>query len=175
MSSDTPFQASIWKKLDIYKWKLSFDWPWIVFKLLVIEDLGSWPPGSLSIRSLLYIFDPWRSLTKMTGSGSASGSASRSISQRYGSADPDPYQNFMDLQLTLLWGITFFRGLTRDMTARSPSPGSRSCPSPARPSRMNGATDTPGQCCGSGINIPDPNFCPFRNRIFSIPYPQQSI
>jgi hypothetical protein len=31
-----------------------------------------------------------RSLTKIAGSGS--------ISQRYGSADPDPYQNFMDPQ-----------------------------------------------------------------------------
>ncbi len=33
-----------------------------------------------------------RSLTKIAGSGSAS------LSQRYGSADPDPYQNFMDTQ-----------------------------------------------------------------------------
>ncbi len=33
---------------------------------------------------------------KVTGSGSTS--ASGSISQRYGSADPDPYQNFMDPQ-----------------------------------------------------------------------------
>ena len=32
----------------------------------------------------------WRSLTKITGSGTNS--------QRYGSADPDPYQNFMDAQ-----------------------------------------------------------------------------
>ncbi len=38
----------------------------------------------------------WRSLTKIAGSGSASGS----ISQRHGSAnaDPDPRQNFMDPQ-----------------------------------------------------------------------------
>ncbi len=35
-----------------------------------------------------------RSLTKIAGSASASGS----ISQRYGSADPDPYQNFMGPQ-----------------------------------------------------------------------------
>ena len=40
----------------------------------------------------------WRSLTKIAGSGSASGSGS--ISQRYGSADPhpDPYKNVMDPQ-----------------------------------------------------------------------------
>jgi hypothetical protein len=37
-----------------------------------------------------------RSLTKMAGSESASESGS--ISQRYESADPDPYQNFMDPQ-----------------------------------------------------------------------------
>ncbi len=45
-----------------------------------------------------FLLTTWRSLMKITGSGSASGS----ISQRYGCADPDPhpdlYQNFMDLQ-----------------------------------------------------------------------------
>jgi hypothetical protein len=35
-----------------------------------------------------------RSLTKIAGSGSESGS----IIQRYGFSDPDPYQNFMDPQ-----------------------------------------------------------------------------
>jgi hypothetical protein len=35
-------------------------------------------------------------MTKIAGSGSESGSSS--ISQRLGSADPDPYQNVMDLQ-----------------------------------------------------------------------------
>jgi hypothetical protein len=34
--------------------------------------------------------------------GSASGSESGSISQRYGSADPDPHQNVMDPQLWFL-------------------------------------------------------------------------
>jgi hypothetical protein len=33
-------------------------------------------------------------MTKIAGSGSASGS----ISQRHGSADPDPHQNVMDLE-----------------------------------------------------------------------------
>ncbi len=37
-----------------------------------------------------------RSLKKIAGSGPASGSGS--ISQRFGSADPDSYQNFMDPQ-----------------------------------------------------------------------------
>jgi hypothetical protein len=35
---------------------------------------------------------------KLEGSGSASGSESGSISQRHGSADPDPHQNVMDPQ-----------------------------------------------------------------------------
>ncbi len=35
-------------------------------------------------------------MTKTAGSGSASGSGSGSISQRHGSADPDPHQNVMD-------------------------------------------------------------------------------
>jgi hypothetical protein len=33
---------------------------------------------------------------KLTGSGSESGSESESISQRHGTADPDPHQNVMD-------------------------------------------------------------------------------
>ncbi len=33
----------------------------------------------------------WRSVTKIAGFGA--GSESKSVSQRYGSADPDPYQN----------------------------------------------------------------------------------
>jgi hypothetical protein len=39
-------------------------------------------------------------MRKITGSGSES--ESRSISQKYGSADPDPSQNFMDPQHWLL-------------------------------------------------------------------------
>jgi hypothetical protein len=37
-------------------------------------------------------------MMKIVGSGSASGSESGSISQRHGSADPDPHQNVMDPQ-----------------------------------------------------------------------------
>ncbi len=37
-------------------------------------------------------------MIKIAGSGSASGSESGSISQRHGSADPDPHQNVMDPQ-----------------------------------------------------------------------------
>jgi hypothetical protein len=38
-----------------------------------------------------FLLASWRSFTKIAGSGSESGS----ISQRHGSTDPDPYQNFM--------------------------------------------------------------------------------
>jgi hypothetical protein len=41
------------------------------------------------ISKKLLLLTSWRSLTKKAGSGS------ESISQRYGSADPDPYQDFM--------------------------------------------------------------------------------
>ncbi len=37
-------------------------------------------------------------MMKIAGSGSTSGSESGSISQRHGSADPDPHQNDMDPQ-----------------------------------------------------------------------------
>ncbi len=43
-----------------------------------------------------YLLASWRSMTKIAGSGSGSGSGS--ISQRHGSADPDPYQNVTDPQ-----------------------------------------------------------------------------
>jgi hypothetical protein len=59
-----------------------------------------------------FLLISWRSLTKIAGSGSASGS----ISERYGSADPDPYQNFMDpqhwLSTVLVWstvvGLSYY-------------------------------------------------------------------
>jgi hypothetical protein len=47
----------------------------------------------------------WRLLTKIAVSGSGS------ISQRFGSADPDPYLNFMDSQVaTLFYSILFLKG-----------------------------------------------------------------
>jgi ankyrin repeat protein len=49
-------------------------------------------PGKIEPR-LCSVADFWASRI-----GSASGSESGSISQRYGSADPDPYQNCMDPQ-----------------------------------------------------------------------------
>ncbi len=38
----------------------------------------------------MFLLASWRSMTKIAGSGSGS------ISQRYGSADPDPHKNIMD-------------------------------------------------------------------------------
>jgi hypothetical protein len=43
-----------------------------------------------------FLLASWRSTTKIAGSGSEFGSGS--ISQRHGSADPDPHQNVMDPQ-----------------------------------------------------------------------------
>ncbi len=58
------------------------------------------PPGSKS-GSITYlgILVSWRSMMKIAGSESASGS----INQRHGSADPDPHQNVMDPQHCFCW------------------------------------------------------------------------
>jgi hypothetical protein len=45
---------------------------------------------TISKKLRIVLFTSCRSLTILEGSGS--------ISQRYGSADPDPYQNFIDPQ-----------------------------------------------------------------------------
>jgi hypothetical protein len=56
---------------------------------------------------------------KIAGSGTASGSgsASKSIRQRYGSVDQDPYQNFIDAQhcfyLKSLFGTLIQKSKTR--------------------------------------------------------------
>ncbi len=46
------------------------------------------------IKKKSFLLASWKSMAKIAGSGSASGSGS--ISQRHGSADPDPHQNVMD-------------------------------------------------------------------------------
>jgi hypothetical protein len=48
-----------------------------------------------------FLLASWRSMMKITGSGS--GSESGSISQRHGSPDPDPHQNVMDQEHCLWW------------------------------------------------------------------------
>jgi hypothetical protein len=52
----------------------------------------------LQEKNMITIFCILKSLKKVVGSGVESGSASGSISQRYGSKDPDPHQNVMDPQ-----------------------------------------------------------------------------
>ena len=54
------------------------------------------------LTKISFLLASWRSMTKIAGSGSGSGFGSRSISQRHGSADPDPPQNVMDPQHCLL-------------------------------------------------------------------------
>ncbi len=97
----------------------------------------------------------WRSMTKIAGSGFASGSGS--ISQRHGSPDPDPHQNVMDPEhwkklcppssLAWCWQQT-------PAAQRSPCAWSwRSCPSwsagsPAWWWWSPGSRATPGQRSG---------------------------
>jgi hypothetical protein len=51
---------------------------------------------------VIFLLASWRSIMKIAGSGSESGSGS--ISQRHGSANPDPHKNVMDPQQWLiLW------------------------------------------------------------------------
>ncbi len=52
-----------------------------------------------------FLLASWSSLTKVGGSGSASGS----ISQRHGSPDPDPHQNVMDPQH---WRVRYIKKST---------------------------------------------------------------
>jgi hypothetical protein len=50
------------------------------------------------VKKLVFCWGILKVKLKMEGSGSASGSESGSISQRHGSADPDPHQNVIDPQ-----------------------------------------------------------------------------
>ncbi len=74
-----------------------------------------------------FLLTTWRSLTKIAGSGSASGSSYGSISQRYGSADPDPCQNFMDPQQQH-WCVCTVQGSSTGSSSRVCSPPV-TCPS----------------------------------------------
>ena len=67
---------------------------WLIFDFLSLKNYVNVPSKRNKQKTSL------RSLTKIVKSVSASESASGSISQRYGSADPDPYQNFIDLPIS---------------------------------------------------------------------------
>jgi hypothetical protein len=118
-------------------------------------------------------------------------SGSRSISQRHGSADPDPHQNVMDPEH---WYILFGVAYTANLFSFSWSdPGGDAVPEPHVCEPNPGLSRWPGrlqrplpclrrssftsfpalvqaghfyyvwyQCCGSGLFIPDPNFFPSR-------------
>ncbi len=84
----------------------------------------------------------WRSMTKIAGSGSESGS----ISQRYGSPDPDPHQNDMDPQhccdlLFLSFILPWFR-LGEGSKPTAPMGGSNPA-APAIPALSNGGSKPP--------------------------------
>ncbi len=66
---------------------------WLLYDFLSLKNDVNVPSKSNKQKNI-FLLTSWRSLTKIAGSGSASGS----ISQGYGSADPDPYQNFLDPQ-----------------------------------------------------------------------------
>ncbi len=84
------YQAKIFlKNLDSYCFVTSL-WIFIFEKLYTCSHVLS------KINKLNFLLMSWRSLTKIVGSGFASGS--ESVSQRYGSADPDSCQNFIDPQ-----------------------------------------------------------------------------
>ncbi len=109
----------------------------------------------------------WRSMMKIEGSGTASGS--RSISQRHGSADPDPHQNVMDPQHCFKLALvtqkqeigkascfpdrpTWLLGWRRRPCACAPA---QACSSPGsaytkHKLRTSNNGDLLHQCCGSG-------------------------
>jgi hypothetical protein len=75
------------KNIDFYHFVISF-------VLFIFENDVNVPSKSNKQKKPWkknnFMFTSWRSLLKNAGSGS--------VSQRYESADPDPYQNFMDPQ-----------------------------------------------------------------------------
>ncbi len=68
---------------------------WLLFDFLSLKNDVNVPSKS-NKRKFFYsiLLASWKLMKKITGSGSRSGS----ISQRHGSADPDPYQNATNLQ-----------------------------------------------------------------------------
>ncbi len=73
---------------------------WLLFDLLSLKMKLQKVINKKLWRKKYFWLPSWRSLTKIAGSGSGSGfgSESKSVSQRYGSVDPDPYQNVTEPQ-----------------------------------------------------------------------------
>ncbi len=75
--------CSLWLLYDILSLKNDVnvrDWAYGTFK--------KWVISKKNLEKIYFLLPSWRSPTKVPGSGVGSGS----VSQRYGSADPDPYQ-----------------------------------------------------------------------------------
>ncbi len=84
---------------------------WLLFDFLYLKNDVNVPSKSNKknfFQKIIFLLASWRSMTKITGSASKSGSEPRSwsISHRHGSADPDPdpdpHQNVMDPQHCLI-------------------------------------------------------------------------
>ncbi len=88
------------KNLDSYYFVTPFDF-------LSLKNDVNVPSKSNRQKKLCYkicfLLASWRSMTKIAGSGSRSGSGS--ISQKHGSADPDPPQNVMDPQQWFIYTV----------------------------------------------------------------------
>ena len=78
---------------------------WLLFDFLSLKNYVKVPLKNSNMQEnfflkISFLLASWRSVMKIEGSGSASGSESESgsgsISQRHGSADPEPHQNVMD-------------------------------------------------------------------------------
>ncbi len=74
---------------------------WFLLDFLSLKNDVNVPLKSKKQKNVIKFFvflASWISMTKIAGSGSTSGSeyGSGSISQRHGSADPDPHQNVID-------------------------------------------------------------------------------
>ncbi len=97
-------------KAKIVRKTLIFTVLWLLFDFLSLKSDVKVPSKSnmqnFFFLNSIFLLASWRSMMKVEGSGSASGSRSESgfgsVCQRLGSADtdsdPDPYQNVMDLQ-----------------------------------------------------------------------------
>ncbi len=81
---------------------------WIFFSLKTYVNVPSKSNKKKNFFKISFLLTSWRSVTKIAGSGYESGSESGYISQRHGSADPDPHQNVMDPEHTRL-NYVFYR------------------------------------------------------------------
>ncbi len=90
-----PLSKNSKKNLDFYSFVTSF---WLlIFEKWCKSTFKKYYAAKL-LKNFCFLLASWRSMMKIEGSWSASGSWSGSICERHGSADPDPdpFQNVMD-------------------------------------------------------------------------------